>query len=293
MAEGVHVRFYKLNEIPISRDDKIFKAAPLYTSIPVVLFLAIGIAGLVIGIRGGIKAQGHFNGVSAEGGYWFGGTFIVMGLLFLGMLRANLKSTNWLFRFSSTGVIIKYRSYLNWRLPADGVQAVGFSYSEIACVRKAKLRRTSPRMSGGETTEYLTCLDFCLINPDTSELEKHLEEERNRKCNPLYLSYPVEVIGGGIVRIRWKGLADYFLPDRDKAIKWLSQYVRIAPADSLKTDFTRNKKASRAEEDDKIYDLGRDGNKMGAIELTRQIYGCSLTEAVKFVEKLQSDQNSI
>jgi hypothetical protein len=283
------VKFYKPNEIPIGRDDKIFKAASLYTCIPVVVFLAIGIACIVIGICGGIKGHGNFNGVSAAGGYWIGGAFIVMGLIFSGMLRASLKSTNWLLRCSCTGVIIKYRSYLNWRLPADDVLAVGLDYSEIAWVRKAKLRRTSPRMSGGESTEYLTCLDFCLTNPDVSELEKHLEAERNRKCNPLYLSYPVEVIGGGIIRVRWKGLVDYLLPKQDKAIKWLSQYVKIEATDSSKADLRRNTKASRTEEEDKIYKLVRDGDKMGAIELTRQIYGWSLAEAVQFVEKLQSD----
>jgi hypothetical protein len=278
--------FYKLNEIPNGTDDKIFKAAPLYKCIPVIVFWTIGIAGLVIGIHGGLKGHGHFNDISAEGGYWIGGTFCVMGFLFIGMLRGALKPTNWLLRCSSTGVIIKYRSYLNWRLPADDIQAVGFSYSEIAWVRKTKLRREAPRMSRGSSTEYLTFLDFCLINLDTSKLQKHLEAERNRKCNTLYLSYPVEVLAGGIVRVQWKGLVDYLLPGQGRAIKWLSQYVKIAATDSSKTDLTRNTKASRTEEDDKIYQLVRNGDKIGAVELTRQIYGCSVTEAVQFVEKL-------
>jgi hypothetical protein len=283
--------FYKLNETPINTDDRIFKAVPLYTCIPAIVFWAIGIAGFVIAIRGGIQGHGNFNGVSVVAAYWIGGAFSVMGLFFLGMLRGALKPTNWLLRCSNTGVIIKYRSYLNWRLPVEDIQAVGFSNSEIAWVRKTKLRCEVPSMSGGSSTEYLTFLDFCLINPDTSELQKHLEAERNRKCNPLYLSYPVEVPGGGIVRVQRKGLVDYLLPGQGRAIKWLSRFVKIAPPDSSKTDLTHNTKASRTHEDDKIYQLVRNGNKMGAIELTRQIYGCSLTEAVQFVEKLQSGEN--
>ena len=42
------------------------------------------------------------------------------------------------------------------------------------------------------------------------------------------------------------------------------------------------------EEDAKILKLARSGDKMGAIELTRQVYGSTLSEAMAFVEKLQS-----
>ena len=184
----------------------------------------------------------------------------------------------------------------NWRCPAEGVQAVGFDYSEIAEVRLVREQRTVPGLGGNQTKQIqdFTFLDFCLRNPDTSALESHLQAEQ--KAEPpgnfktIYRDYPVEVLPGGIVRLRWSKSAGYKIsPSPKKAIEYLNRYVTtIAVADSTKVDLTYQSNLTPEEGDAKILKLARSGDKLGAVKLTRQIYGSTLSEAVAFVEKLQS-----
>ena len=126
---------------------------------------------------------------------------------------------------NSSGVIIKYRSFQNWRCPAEDVQAVGFDYSEIAWVRMVREQRTAPGLGGNQTNQiqHLTYLDFCLANADTAALEAHLQAEQKAeppgRFKTIYRDYPVEVLPGGIVRLRWSLSGGYRIrPSPGKAI---------------------------------------------------------------------------
>ena len=96
--------------------------------------------------------------------------------------------------------------------------------------------------------------------------------------------YPVEVLPGGIVQLRWSSIS----PSPGKAIQFLSRHVKIAAAGSTKVDLTHQSQRRPEEQDAKILQLAKSGDKIGAVKLTRQIYGSSLSEAVAFVEKLQA-----
>ncbi len=230
--------------------------------------------------------------------------FIYVGVPIFGLLawaawgnfRARVRPTNWLLRCDSSGVIIKYRSFENWRCPTEDVQAVGFDYSEVAWVRTVREQRTAPGLGGNQTRQlqYLTYLDFCLANADTSALEAYLQAEQKAeppgRFKTIYQDYPVEVLPGGIVRLRWRISAGYKIsPSPRKAIEYLSRYVKTAAAGSTKVDLICQSNLSSEEGDAKILKLAKSGDKTGAVKLTRQIYGSTLSEAVVFVEKLQSE----
>src|SRR5208282_1379047 len=93
---------------------------------------------------GGGKLYGVHSPPPALFVYSFAAFFGLFGWLAFRQFRASLKRTNWLLRCNDNGVIIKYRSFDNWRFPDNDVQAVGFDYSEIAWVRTVKERRISP-----------------------------------------------------------------------------------------------------------------------------------------------------
>jgi hypothetical protein len=143
-------------------------------------------------------------------------------------------------------------------------------------------------MGGKKQIQVFTYLDFCLANADTSALEAHLQAEQKAeppgRFKTIVRDYPVAVLPGGIVQLRWSGIS----PSPRKAIQYLSRHVKIAAADPTQVDLTRQSQRPPEEEDAKILELARSGDKMGAVNLTRQIYGSSLSEAVAFVEKLQS-----
>jgi hypothetical protein len=285
------MKFYKLGEIPTRSDDQVFKATSTVALIWFIVFSGIGIALLLAGISGA-----KIYGLKMPSGLFFHGgaaTFGVLGWAALGQFRARVKPTNWLLRCNGSGVIIKYRSFENWRFPAEDEQAVGFDYSEIAWIRTLREQRTIPAMGRNTARQYLTYLDFCLANADISVLEAHLNAEQKAeptgRFKTIYRDYPVEVLPGGIVRLRWNFDAGYRIhPSPKKAIEHLSRHIKTVAANSTKVDLTYQSNLSPEEGDARILKLAKSGDKMGAVKLTRQIYGSTLSEAVAFVERLQS-----
>ena len=285
------MKFYRLTEIPPRSDDVVFKASTTGAFIWPIAYLGIGIVLLLFGLSGE-KIYG-LNLPPAFFTYVGGPIFGLLAWAAFGNLRARLKPTNWLMRCDSSGVIIKYRSFKNWRFSAEDVQAMGFYYSEIAEVRLVREQRTIPGVDRNTVNQYLTFLDFYPRNADTSELEAHLQAEQ--KAEPpgnfktIYRDYPVEVLPGGIVRLRWSISAGYKIsPSPKKAIEYLGRYVKTAAAGSAKVDLTYRSDLSPEEGDANILKLAKSGDKTGAVKFTRQIYGSTLSEAVAFVEKLQS-----
>jgi hypothetical protein len=280
------MKFHTLGEIPFQSDDRVFKSSPVREGVSFIVFLALAISLLLLAI-----GKGKLHWLDPFICYITAATLGLFAWLAFGRFRASLKPTSWLLRCNDDGIIIKYRSFLNWRFPAEDVQAVGFDYSEIAWVRTVKEKRISPSTDGkgGSTkqTQRFVFLDFCLANTDTSAIEARLQAEQN--VNPAGLTithdYPVEVLSGGIIQLRWNGIS----PSIREAIEYLSRHVKIAAVESTKFDLTRNCNRSPDEEKAKIVQLAKSGDKMGAVTLARQIYGYNLSVAVAFVEKLQSD----
>jgi len=97
-------------------------------------------------------------------------------------LKACLRPTNWLLKLSSSRVLIKYRSFLNYKYTEIDPVVIELSWRDIIWVRKTK--ETSSRGQGDSAvTEFLTYLDLKL-NLSEAELkviEAGLNEERRRK----------------------------------------------------------------------------------------------------------------
>jgi hypothetical protein len=287
------MKFYRLGDIPFRRDDLVFKAPVTGVLIWCCVYSGIAIALLRFGISGAKIA-----GLNLPSGLVFYGGAAVFGLLgwaAWGQFRARRKPSNWLLRCQAGGVLIKYRSYQNWRCPADDVQAVGIDDSEIAEVRLVREQRTVPGLGGkgNQQVQRLTFLVFRLVNADTSALEARLLAEQ--KAEPpglfktIYRDYPVAVLPGGIIQLRWSFSGGYKIsPSPNRAMEYLSGRVKIAGPDATKIDLTRPGQPGPEAGDAQILKLARSGDTLGAVKLTRQLYGSTLDEAVAYVEKLQS-----
>ena len=287
------MKFYRLGEIPVRSDDQVFKV-PAWGS----LAWCLGFWGMAIGLFwfGTAGAMKHGLGPPIFFSYVFAAGLALFARLSYSQFRACLKPTNWLLRCNSDGVVIKFRSFWNWKFPAGDAQAVGLDYCEIAWVRTVREVRISPSADAHYRTQRqrITYLDFCLAKTDTAALEAHLQAEQKAKfqgrwSTTVVLDYPVELLPGGIIQLRWSKSGQFAVkPSPAKAIEYLSRHVKIAPADSTKMDLTHRPGPSPGEEDAKILKLARSGDRMGAVTLAQQVYGSSLTEAVAFVDKLQS-----
>ena len=282
------MKFYKLDDVVPSNDEQVFKASPVGKCIYLTVFSALSLASLLTAIHGGI----HYDRTNIPSTLFY----IIAVVLALcawyafSVFRASLKPANWLLRCNRSGVIIKYRSFLNWRFPTDDVQAVGLDYSEIAWARTVKEKRYTPSMDskGGTEVHFLTYLDLGLKNPDTSALEANLQRERSLSPDGMVTTrdYPVSVSPGGIIELRWTGGIS---PSVGDAIKYLSQHIKIATAETRKTDLTYHRDLTPDQQRGKIIELAKSGDRIGAVKLTREFYGYSLAEADDFVDKLMGD----
>jgi hypothetical protein len=271
------MKLYKLDDIPPRAGEQVFKTSPVGKLIWLAVFSAVAIASLVEAVRGGIHAD-RWNVPSAFL-YFIALLFGLITWYAYSVLRASLKPTNWLFRCDSNGVLINFRSYLNWRLPAGDVHAVGFDYSEIASARIIK-HNNSPQ------TAHRTYLALGLAHPDTAALETQLQAERDLAPDGIVITcdYPVSVLPDGTIEIWWdRGVS----PSVAKAIQYLGQHVQIAAAESRIIDLVHRRNQTPEQEKGKIVELLKNGDRMGAIELTRQVYSYNLTQAQDYVDKLQ------
>jgi hypothetical protein len=281
------MKFYTLGEVPVGAADQVFKVAPTGKAILSLIVLGMAIAGAVLGIYGWKPV-----GTPSWAYYGIAGVIGLFGLIPLGEFRASLRPSNWLVRCISGAILIKYRSYENWRMPADDVQAVALDYAEISWAKMVKERRETPVTGdrGGITIQvkYLTYIELGLVNSNTSDLEARLQAERNLRPEGMILTvdYPVRVLRGGTVQIRWSG---GIRPSAGKAIEILGRQVNVVAAEHRKMDLTYNRHASPEEEQGKIVELAQSGDSIGAALLTRQVHGYSESQANEFVDKLTGD----
>src|SRR5579885_2470237 len=120
------MKFYTLNNAPVRRDDLIFKHSSVKSAVPVVILWGIALTALLAALKV-IKLQAFPVPVDYIIAVFLG----LFGLVFFAQFRATTKPTNWLLRAHPTGLLIKYRSYLNRKLPATDLQVVGIDFSEI------------------------------------------------------------------------------------------------------------------------------------------------------------------
>lgn len=284
------MRFYKLDEVPISRDDVVFKESPAVNAIAALILFGIAIAVITCGIEKWPPGKSPTSFL-----YFAGGMCALIGLFPLAFFRASLKPTNWLLRCQLSGLFIKYRAFENWRLPADTLQVVGFDYGEIAWAKLVKERRKSPNTDGkgGFQIQWLTYIDLGMANPDLSALETNLQAERALRpagaLKLVFMDFPVQVLPGAVIEIRW---GNGIRPSPTKALQVIGQRVKILETEHRKTDLTHHDGANPEEEKAKILALANTGDHIGAVKLAQEVYGYNLTQANDYVNGLVGDRPS-
>jgi len=280
------MRLLRLRDVEIGPNDRVFRH-------PLLLALIVWLAGFA-----GVAAM-LFNAYTGrfKPGYIFGPFFSLFLLLGLRFVTARFHPSNWLVRKNETGLYVHYRSYLNYRLPADDPSVVFISYGEIAAARLVRERVETPDATGTHpdtsTTQYLRHVELELTG-DTTALANALESERSEQAPmekhcygssaTLYRDYPVTMMTPPLLRIRWNGV----VPRAKKFLEMLRPYTIIADPISLAEDFTRLQNLNREEQQEKLRDLVRRVQTITPVYLARQLYRCGLTEAKQMVDGLQS-----
>jgi hypothetical protein len=208
-----------------------------------------------------------------------------------------MSPTNWLLAIGPDRVLIKIRSYLNTRLPADDPQVVSLSFSEIEAAQITKEKIRYYRSQGNsKTTEYQTHLDLHIKTESLEPLQERLKYERSvktykdsgiHKSSTKAHHYPVSVPGHKIIRIKWRSPGIFIVPGVKKAADLLARnYVIIKPPQRQGRDFTPRAIEGGAKADDRILELAERGKILAATRLAKHVYNYDTTEAKKFVDSL-------
>ena len=230
--------------------------------------------------------------------WWAGGAGLLF-LLFTGLvardLSATLRPTNWLLRVRGYEVLIKYRSYQNWRLGDADPQVLVLDRGEIEFVRQAAQTQVTQvfrgEQSGGRQLDKQVYLEIGLKAPDTSDLEKALADEQarpgwgNARSRTKYLDNPVQVVEKGVIRIPWSSGTAGVRPGIASALDTLARIVEVGEARKGVEDFTvaALKKLGKEEQKQRLRELAGQ-NKIKAVETAKLLYSCSLSEAMQIVE---------
>jgi hypothetical protein len=206
-------------------------------------------------------------------------------------LLARLRPSNWLARMRNDGLLIQFRSYLNYHLPADVLTVVFIPYQEIRSARLVR-ERTKIQDHDGVSTQTTRLVELELAG-DLTPLSNALGIESARpapqektwygKSSTLYKHYPVRVVSSPFLRVEWP-----VAPSVSSFLDALRPYTTIVPPVELAEDFAQLGNLSREEQEKRLLELDRRGRTIAAVYMARRLYGYDLNHAQAFVESLRS-----
>lgn len=273
------MRLLRLSEVETSSKDRVFRHPPMR---PLIVWLAVfaGDAGMFF----------YAYTRKWKPGYIFGPFLLLFLALTLRYVTARFHPSNWLVQMNETGLYVHYRSYLNYRLPADDPSVVFISYGEIASARLVRERAEVPRTDGeaGTMTQTFRYVELELAGdfaPLTQALEAEAVEQAPKEkrwygsSSTLYGDYPATMNMPPFLRIHWD-----VVPRAKKFLDLLRPYTVIADPVLVTQNFAHLEALSRDEQQQRLRELARRGETISAMYAARRLYGCSLAEAKEMVE---------
>ena len=279
------MKFYRLDEIPERPGEVIFRESRLKGAIICCLFALLTAGALIFGILGSLHGQ-----AASIIAYTVAAALSLFAWASHKSFRAGLRPSNWLVRYGTDGLMIKFRSYLNHHFSQGDITVFFLPNSDIAWLRKTREVFLVPDKGDGKSTERWTYLDVKLSRSDASDLEEHLKQERAREAPKVGISrttfhhYPVRLLPGGIVRLDWRGPSSSIIPGIDDAIKVLRSSLPVER--EILIDQRRGQITDEKEMEVKIVELAERGKIIDATALARRRYGYDAKRAKEFVEEL-------
>ncbi|GEM_PF-3120393 len=278
------MKFYTLRTAPLHSNDIVFRQSWLH-HVSGALFAA--------GLTGGCA----FHALRASSVVlWIGIVFLVLvTLAFISQMLHALHSQNWLVRCHPRGLLVKYRSFLNEKLP-DQTIIVEIGPEEMQWIGAVREQVITPKKEGNRRgyaihQELVSHLDIQLVSAGLSELKEHLNVER--KLNPNCRDYPVRIIDKALIRITWRGDGGSWIsPNAQKAAALISRAlsIRLEPRRKIITHYTQIPEEPAAREA-MVRELIERGS-LAATDVAQNLFGYSLSEAHQYVDQLEEKMKS-
>jgi hypothetical protein len=272
------MRLLRLAEVEPSAGDRVFRYAP--TRALLAASAVLGTSVVLVGLGWHARSGAVYD--------WVAAALALAVVLMRRFVLARFRPSNWLVRLRDDGVLIQFRSYLNYHFPADDRTVVFLPYDAI---RSARLvRETSTVYFANERSQRRRRLVELEID-DGAALATALTEERARpapyeKCwygtsATVYQHYPVQMASPTLLQVEWG-----VVPGAQVLLDALRLHTTIAPSVDVSQDFTRLKAASHEEQEAYLRKLAATGQTIAAIYLARRLYGLGIEQAKTAVDGL-------
>jgi len=198
---------------------------------------------------------------------------------------------------NDAGLFIQFRSYLNFRFPAEDLTVVFLSYPEIRSARMVR-ERIQVREPNGQNATQSQIAHYAELElaGDVAALEKALQDERGEAAptekrwygsdSTLYQDYPVRLEPAPFLRVHWD-----VTPGIRTFLKALGAYTTIAEPISIDQDFAHLKRLQPEEQQRRLRELVQRGRTLDAVYAVRRLNGCGLGEAKDIVDRM-ADQRT-
>ncbi|HYR83936.1 MAG TPA: hypothetical protein VE422_07645 [Terriglobia bacterium] len=281
------MRFLTLQQAEIQPFETEYRYSVFNTLLAFLVTAAISIGAAFFTYRA--WGEGTIMGTLLAGwlALWFG----LFAMFARSILRARLRPTNWLVRTQTSGILVKFRSYLNYHLDSNDPVAAYFDYSEIEYGRSHRVRQDFPGGVDDDTVKLTRFAEFKMRDETlVRELETQLAAERARqapyqgrwiRCRTKSPHYPVFVSADRLVRIEWN-----VRPKVTRFLEEISRQVLVKEAAGTRQNLRELPSASREDQEKVLLELIATGDRIGAIKIIRSLYGYNLTRAVQFLDEL-------
>jgi len=274
------MRLLRLSDVETSSRDRIFYYSR--THVLLIVFVAVGASAWLL-----------FRAFTMhwKPGYYFAPVILLFLCLMQRLITARFRPSNWLVRMNDSGLFIKFRSYLNYHLPAEDLTVVFVSYQEIRSARLIRERVEVPDAQGHTSTQFLRYIELEL-GGDTGPLADALQTEIAERAptekhwygssSTLYEDHPVRMASPSFLQLRWQ-----VVPGPRKFLEAIRPWATIADPVSMSQDFAHLQGLSRDDQQKQLRELAQRGETIAAIYTARKLYRCSLAEARAMVEGFQ------
>jgi len=271
------MRLLRLSDVETSSRDRIFYYSR--THVLLIVFVVVGASAWLL-----------FRAFTTHWklGYYLAAVILLFLWLMQRFITARFRPSNWLVRMTDLGLFIKFRSYLNFHLPAEDLTVVFLPYQEIRAARLIRERAQVSDAQGRTSTEFRRYIELELVG-DTGPLADALQAEIAERApnekhwygssSTLYEDHPARMSSPSFLQLRWQ-----VVPGPQKFLDAIRPWATIADPVSISQDFAHLQGLSREDQQKQLRELAQRGETVTAIYAARKLYGCNLAEARAMVE---------
>lgn len=278
------MQLLRLNEVATSPEDRVFRYSPVRATL-----LALGVVGFSAALVL-VNWQGRSRSAYYVA-YYIAGFLLLCLLLMRRFLVARFLPSNWLVRMRHDALLVQFRSYLNYHLPAEDFTVILIPYREIRSVQLVR-ERANIQVQGGASVQTRRLIELELSG-DLEPVSKALAAELARPApqqrtwygttSTLYEDYPVRMVSSPFLQLEWS-----VRPSVTNLLNVLRPYTTIAPPVAVSEDFAHLGGLSRDEQEKRLRELDQRGRTIAAVYMARRLYGYDLNQAQAFIKGLRS-----